>query len=97
MLTTEGGLLEYETFKQTPPYRKHTRAFIPALAQEAYKTTGTTIAFMQGRKKWLDAAYADVEHYGIKGLINGPANLGGQVQTAWKVYITMYISFKQTR
>lgn len=97
LLTTENSLLEYETFKQTPPYRRHTRAFVPALAQEAYKTSGTTIGFMQGRRKWLDAAYGDVEHYGIKGLVNGPASQTDQVQTAWKVYVTMYISFKQTR
>lgn len=97
ILTTEGSMLEYESFKQTAPYRRHTRSFVPALAIEAYKTSGTTIAYSQARKKWIDAAYTDVPHYGVKGLVNGPAIQADQVQCAWKVYCTMYVSFKQTR
>lgn len=97
LLTTEGALLEYETFKQSRPSATHKRVFVPALAQDYFKTSGATIAYGQARKRWIDAAYLDVEHYGVKGLINGPANLGAQVQCSWKVYATAYISFKQTR
>lgn len=97
ILTTEGALLEYETFKQSSPNRKHVRTFVPATSQNLYKSSGTTIAYSQKRKPWIDAAYTDVEHYGIKGLINGPATQANQVQTAFKVYVTAYISFKQTR
>lgn len=97
VLTTEGSLLEYETYKTTPAYRKHTRSLVPALSQEAFKTSGTTIGYTQQRKKWIDAAYTDVECYGIKGLINGPAIQADQVQCAWKVIVTAYVSFKQTR
>lgn len=97
LLTTEGSLLEYETFKQTPPYEKHVRVLVPAVSMEAFKTSGTTIGYSQHKKQWIDAAYTDVEHYGIKGLINGPAVQADQVQSAWKVYVTAYVSFKQTR
>lgn len=97
VLTTEGALLEYETMKQTQPSRKHVRTLVPAVAMSAYKTSGTTIGFAQKRKMWLDSAYTDIEHYGVKGLINGPATMAAQVQCAWKVYITAYVSFKQTR
>ena len=97
LLTTEGQLLEYETFKQSRPSATHKRVFVPAMAQQYFKTSGTTIAFGQAKKRWVDAAYLDVEHYGIKGLVNGPAVQASQVQTSWKVYATAYISFKQTR
>lgn len=97
LLTTEGALMEYETFKQSRPTVVHKRVFIPAASQQFFKTSGTTIAYGQTRKKWIDAAYMDVEHYGIKGLVNGPADKTDQVQTAWKVYVTAYVSFKQTR
>lgn len=95
--TTEGELLQYQTFKQSHPNKLHKRVFTPAISMQAYKTGGTTIAYSQAKQKWLDAANTDVEHYGLKGLINGPANSATQVQSAWKVYVTAYISFKQVR
>lgn len=97
LLATEGSLLEYETFKQARPGSTHTRSLVPAVSIEAFKTSGTTIGYSQHRKQWIDAAYGDVEHYGLKGLINGPALQADQVQGAWKVYVTMYITWKQTR
>jgi len=97
VLTSEGSLLEYETFKQTRPGAEHVRVLVPAISVEAYKTSGTTIGYSQKRKQWLDAAYTDVEHYGIKGLINGPQTMADQIQTGFKVYCTAYVTFKQTR
>lgn len=99
LLTTEGSLLEYETFKQSRPGRAHKRVFTPKIAMDAYRTGGTTIGFIQKsmRENYIDAAFGDTEGYGLKGLINGPALLADQIQGAWKVYVTMYITFKQTR
>lgn len=95
--TSESELLQYESFKDTRPHETHIRSLVPAVSMSAFKTSGTTIGYVQRYKQWIDAAYSDVEHYGIKGLINGPALLADQVQGAWKVYITAYVSFKQTR
>ena len=47
LLTTEAALLDYESFKQTPSYRKHVRTFTPAVSMSAYKTSGTTIGYVQ--------------------------------------------------
>lgn len=97
LLSSEASLLEYENFKQTGPYRKHIRSFVPAVSMDVYRTGGSTLGYTQTRKRWIDAANTDVPHYGVKGLINGPASQADQGQMAWKVYVTMYISFKQTR
>lgn len=97
LLTTEGALMDYETFKESAPYERHTREFKPAVSLQAYKTSGTTIGYSQHKDQWIDAAYSDVEHYGIKGLINGPASMAAQVQTAWKVYVSVQIAWKQVR
>jgi len=93
-LTSYNAALEYETFRATPMYRTHKRVLTPALSQQAFKTSGTTIAYMQKRKQWVDAAYGDTEHYGLKFYIQNSPDL---LQQMWKVYVTMYVSFKQVR
>lgn len=95
--TTESELLQYETFKETAPSDEHVRVLTPKVSMSAFKTSGTTIGYVQRDKQWIDAAYGDVEHYGMKGLVNGPAVLASQIQGSWKVYVTAYVSFKQTR
>lgn len=93
-LSSYNACLEYATFKETPCYRTHKRVLTPAIAMEAFKTSGTTIGYVQKRKQWVDMANGDVEHYGIKGVI--PNNTHA-IQQQWKVFVTMYISFKQVR
>lgn len=93
-LGSYSSLLEYENFKETPPYKMHKRAIVPSLSASVYKTSGTTIGYSQKKKQWIDASYGDVEHYGIKAYVPGNTN---SVQQVWKVFIITYISFKQTR
>lgn len=88
-------LMEYESYRQTPSYKMHKRVFRPKISQQVYKASGTTIAYSQSGPKWLDAAYSDVEHYGLKGYI--PYNGGAIIQQFWRVTVTAYISFKQVR
>ncbi|AXH78057.1 MAG: capsid protein [Cressdnaviricota sp.] len=94
-LTAYSQLLEYESFKETPGYRRHIRSMVPSVAAVMFKTSGTTVGFGQRIKPWIDITNTDVEHYGLKGYTqkNGSANL----QMVWKVFVTMYISFKQVR
>lgn len=94
-LSNISDALQYETFKQTPGYKYHKRAFVPAVSMQAFKTSGTTIGFVQKKQQWIDIAYTDVEHYGMKGVVQdfGTSN----VQMSWKIYVTYYISMKQVR
>lgn len=96
-LTTLNQCLEYETFMQTPMYKPHVRTFVPAVSQQVYKTSGTTIGFQQRRKQWVDIAYTDVEHYGIKAYIPANPTQADNIQGSWKVYVTVYFSCKQVR
>jgi len=93
-ILTYNNLLEYETFRETPTYRTHKRSLVPKISMLAYKTSGTTIGYVQKSKQWLDAANADIEHYGLKGYHIANANM---IQQQWKVYVTMYVDFKQVR
>lgn len=94
LLTNYTDALQYQTFKETPTYKIHKRVITPKLSMSAFKTSGTTIGYVQKSKQWVDAAYGDVEHYGLKGSIQSNTN---SVQQIWKVFVTAYISFKQVR
>lgn len=51
---------------------KFKRSCQPKLAQLAYKTSGTGVAYTyaSGINPWVDLSYPDVEHYGHKLIIN---------------------------
>lgn len=68
---SEQNFEEYDTYKRTIGYEKHVRSLTPAIAANAYKTSGLTVGYVQEREKWIDFQYTDVEHYGIKGCIMG--------------------------
>lgn len=98
ILTSRSAALEYDTYKVTPCYAKHVRTITPKMSMNAFKTSGTTIGYIQEAKQWIDAAYADVEHYGIKGCIpRYSINATQDIQSAWRVYATMYFSCRQVR
>lgn len=90
-------LEQYESYKETPATSKHTRALVPALAQQAYKSSGTTIAYTQTYKKWCDFAQTDVDHYGIHGAIYSNPTAANNWKVAYYVKVVMYFSCKQIR
>lgn len=95
LLSSYLSALDYETFRETPSYRTHKRVYIPAISQEVFKTSGTTIGYTQSKKKWIDMAYDDVEFYGLKGVIQNHA--ATNIQQIWRVFVTAYITLKQVR
>lgn len=95
IVTSMSSMMEYETFRKTSPGRKTVRTFIPSISNEVYRTGGGTIGYGRKSKQWIDLAYTDVPHYGIKGYVDHYANK--QVQQHWKVTCTAYISFRQVR
>lgn len=90
-------LEQYQTFKQTPSTKKHTIVITPALAQQAYKSSGTTIAYTQTYKKWCDFATTDVDHYGIHGCVTSNSTAANNWKAAWYVRVKYYFSCKTVR
>lgn len=97
LLTTPGEYEEYETYKRTGAYEKHTRKLVPALSMNVYKTSGTTIGYSQRYKQWVDWNSTDVEHYGIKGTIPSASNAANNYRCGWYVRVKLYFSCKQVR
>lgn len=61
ILTSRAAALEYDTYKETPCWKTHKRVIVPSMSMEAFKTSGTTIGYIQKKKQWIDAAYTDVD------------------------------------
>lgn len=97
LLTSENQLLNYDNLKISQPWQMHKRVFVPAISANAFKAGGSTIGYYQKKKQWIDAAYPDTIHYGIKGYTPGPITLTATTQAAWVVYVTMFFSMKELR
>lgn len=94
---TLSAVEEYQTYKMTMGYQPHTRIITPAIAMSAYKTSGTTIAYAQKKNVWLDMAYTDVEHYGLKGCIQGTSTAANTRRQAWSLRVVYYFQCKEVR
>jgi len=95
--TSEDQLLEYGSVKSTAPFRTHTRFIKPKMLQEIYRSAVGT-AYSPRSGQYIDLTYPDVPHYGIKvwcSAPNTPAGVQGSI--AYKVYLTLYFTCKNTR
>lgn len=63
-------LMEYDNVKSTRWNEVHTRVLTPAVAREMYRSAATT-GYGQATHQWIDAAYPDVPHYGVKFWVDG--------------------------
>lgn len=95
--TSEDQLLEYGSHKSTAPFQTHTRFIKPKILQEVYRSTlGTAYAPKSGQ--YLDVAYPDIPHYGMKVWVSAPNTNPGTAQSiTYKVYLTLYITCKNVR
>lgn len=70
----------------------------PAILKDVY--AGVTTAYEVDRKKiWLDIAYTDAVHYGIKGIVEvGPCGGGTEeIMIPFRVSVKTSLSFKNVR
>lgn len=95
--SSEDQLLEYGSHKSTAPFQTHTRFIKPKVLQEVYRSTlGTAYAPKSGQ--YLDVAYPDIPHYGMKVWISAPNTNPGTAQSiTYKVYLTLYVTCKNVR
>lgn len=98
-LASENAALEYDTYKETRPGLRHVRVVRPKLSTQAFKTSGTTIAFAQtdSRKAWIDMGDITVPYYFLKGGFIGYTNTAFQTAMHYRVYVTAYFSCRQLR
>lgn len=99
LLTTISQLLEYDTFKYSAQYQKHKRSFRPK-PTAAFWSTGAFSGYgsdQPGKNPRLDIASDTIPHFGIKGCIPSAPTAANNVQCAWKVYVTLYISLFNIR
>lgn len=97
VLTALSQAEEYETLKMTAAARKHKRVLTPAVAMEVYKAGGLSNGYSQRYKQWIDMGTNDVDHYGLKGVIQGASTNTHTRRASWYVRVKMYFSCKQVR
>lgn len=73
-----------------------TRIFTPRIAVQAYKATGTTIGFTTKSYQWIDCAYPDVVHYGIKYWLPSTGGVTTGICSMLPI-ITYYVKFQSVR
>lgn len=94
---SEDALLEYGSHKSTAPFQTHSRYLKPKILQEVYRSAISTSYAPRGNT-YLDMAATDVPHYGVKVWVSAPNTFFGTAQTiAYKVYVTLYFTCKNTR
>lgn len=91
----ENTLLQYGSLKSTMGNRTHTRFIKPKVLQEIYRSAVAT-AYRPIGSQWLDMAYTDVPHYGIKVWCSAP-NSSVACSITYNVYLTLYFQCKNTR
>lgn len=91
--TTLAELYEYQSWRMTRGTAMHTRAFIPAVLQDAQEAASSGGALPK-LKQWISTAQTDVYFYGIKYGAEASAAAG---DVYWTPYITYYYSCKSVK
>lgn len=93
--TAAAQLRQYQSCKEDPSYKVVTRYVNrPHIATSAY--AGAFGAYANQVGTWIDSTSTNVQHYGVKALIQ-PANVAGQTNLAsWQVVFRYWMEFKNT-
>lgn len=89
-------VLQFKTVKMQPLNRMHSRYLKPRTAATVYRA-GTTAAYSIGsRYTWINSAYADVQYFGVKGLIDTVPSTVNTSQVV-KVLAKFYVQCRMVR
>lgn len=88
-------MLEYGSHKQTMAHKKHVRYFKPKVLEQVYRGIGT-VGYRPISSQWIDMAYNDVPHYGIKVYAEAPLS-SSATSITYTVYCTLYFACKNVR
>lgn len=89
------AMLEYGSHKQTMAHQKHVRYFKPKVLEQVYRGIGT-VGYRPIGSQWIDMAYNDVPHYGIKVFAEPPLS-STATSITYTVYCTLYFACKNVR
>lgn len=92
-IATLGQTLAYSTCVALPPGQSLSRTFRPHIATAAYNGAFNGYANMQD--VWIDSAYNNVRHYGVKLFVPGVAVAQTQLQS-WDIEIEYFIELKKS-
>ena len=93
-------IMEYSAHKiffYTPSKRSCSITVYPTWTQEVFRTGVTTGYGLGPRKTWLDAAYSNIEHYGLKMYLSLPQGAGTAVNGYFDIHTTVYLECKDAR
>lgn len=91
---TRAQALQYDTCVVSPPGTGVVRTLTPRLAVAAYSGTFTSYANMKAQ--WIDVASPDVQHYGVKIVVEGGAS-GQMMLQSYSCTITGFWEFRSAR
>jgi hypothetical protein len=91
-ITTAAAARSYESCVIVPPGESCSRQFQPRIAVAAYNGAFSGYANMPAQ--WIDAATANVQHYGVKVFVPGATAAQTQLQS-WTVEREYWISFRK--
>lgn len=102
LLTNAAAILEYDNYRTTPPTETHTIGPFTPNCQQGMLRTGSITAIGFNNKwpyenNWLDMAYTDIQHFGIKGRIPTANTAANNIQASWYVICDLWVSFRNTR
>lgn len=84
---------DYQHARDRPFYRQFSIELVPRIAVATY-ASGVFTAFGNQHAGYIDIAYPDVQHYGVKGVLSATTALRAQ---GWSVYAEYIIDFKNIR
>lgn len=90
-------LLEFGSSKTTSSNRIHTRFIRPKMLNVVFRNALTS-GYSPVKATWLDQAYNDLPHYGLKLWVDAPSGFNvADTSIAYDIYATYYFSCKNTR
>jgi len=92
---THAQMRQYATYKETYAGEIHTRSIAPKI-NTILLNTGGALTAQGGRRGWVDCAYADVPHFGLKFCLSGGAAAQTLLQT-YSVEVEYFLKFRITR
>lgn len=94
---SKNELLEYGSVKVTKSNRVHTRFLRPKLLNTIWRNSLSS-GYAAVPSQFIDEAYTDIPHYGIRWWADAPASTGvADSSMSYDVYATYYITCKNVK
>lgn len=88
---------QYQSWRCQPAIsqKTHTRVVVPGMRAASIGTGGAVQPALSKKKQWLDCAYGNTAHFGIKLYLDAYGNFNAPAQ--YQVMATYYLKFRNVR